>query len=185
MISAHSTPPEGPKKNERDCSTSFMGYHLRRQVRHPFGRPGKPDGRCRCHQKHQQSPGVCSLCLAEKLSQLYKGGSSRSPSSKVGAERDDSSCSLSSSLSPYKSSSSDSSTSTSPVNRYRTEKSRLLVKGRSVDLVFSRRGGGGGESGGAMGGFWSRMVSGRGRKTVSVKINPKSDVRRITSTEGL
>ncbi|CAK8537544.1 unnamed protein product [Lathyrus sativus] len=30
----------------------------------------KPNGRCKKHPKHNQSPGVCSLCLCEKLIQL-------------------------------------------------------------------------------------------------------------------
>lgn len=30
----------------------------------------KPKGRCKKHPKHNQSPGVCSLCLTEKLIQL-------------------------------------------------------------------------------------------------------------------
>lgn len=30
----------------------------------------KPKGRCKKHPKHNQSPGVCSLCLSEKLIQL-------------------------------------------------------------------------------------------------------------------
>ncbi|KAK4276839.1 hypothetical protein QN277_014944 [Acacia crassicarpa] len=29
-----------------------------------------PDGRCKKHSKHKQSPGVCSLCLREKLARV-------------------------------------------------------------------------------------------------------------------
>lgn len=37
----------------------------------------KPKGRCKNHPKHNQSPGVCSLCLNEKLIQLSPFGSHR------------------------------------------------------------------------------------------------------------
>lgn len=144
-----------------------MGYM--RRPRHPTGRPRKPDGRCPRHPKHQQSPGVCSLCLREKLSLLSSSSSSSS------ASRKRPSSSSSSSLSPYESLSSDSSTSSS-VNQYRTEKagsglfrrnnSVLLMKSRSVPLVRSQKGKDEGESNGKAG-FWSKLFPGRGRKTGS------------------
>lgn len=37
----------------------------------------KPKYRCKKHPKHNQSPGVCSLCLREKLIQLSSFGSHR------------------------------------------------------------------------------------------------------------
>ncbi|EOA36560.1 hypothetical protein CARUB_v10011701mg [Capsella rubella] len=54
---------------------------------------------CKKHPKHRQSPGVCSLCLNEKLSLFMKAASSR------GRPRSLSSSSTSSSLSSYCSSS--------------------------------------------------------------------------------
>ncbi|XXG86464.1 hypothetical protein AAC387_Pa11g1356 [Persea americana] len=36
------------------------------------------EGRCKKHPKHRQSPGVCSLCLRERLSQLSSSSSSSS-----------------------------------------------------------------------------------------------------------
>ncbi|XP_019438523.1 PREDICTED: uncharacterized protein LOC109344271 isoform X2 [Lupinus angustifolius] len=40
-----------------------------------------PNGRCKKHLKHHQSPGVCSLCLKDKLSHLSSSSSSSSASS--------------------------------------------------------------------------------------------------------
>ncbi|KAI4388717.1 hypothetical protein MLD38_001022 [Melastoma candidum] len=37
------------------------------------------DGRCKDHPGHLQSPGVCSLCLSEKLYRLQRSLSSRPP----------------------------------------------------------------------------------------------------------
>lgn len=73
------------------------------------GRSKPNDKACKKHPKHRQSPGVCSLCLQEKLSQL-------SASSSLGSTTTVAS-SCSSSLSSYSSSSSASSCS-SPTHRY-------------------------------------------------------------------
>ncbi|KAE8704432.1 Detected protein of unknown function [Hibiscus syriacus] len=40
------------------------------------GRRSKPNQGCKRHPKHRQSPGVCSLCLADKLSRLSTHSSS-------------------------------------------------------------------------------------------------------------
>ncbi|XP_039015568.1 uncharacterized protein LOC120145942 [Hibiscus syriacus] len=45
------------------------------------GRRSKPNEACKRHPKHKQSPGVCSLCLADKLTQLSTHSSSYCPSS--------------------------------------------------------------------------------------------------------
>lgn len=81
--------------------------------------PSKPvDGRCKKHPKHSQSPGVCSLCLTEKLSQLKTNATtSRRTNSTTTAGSAGSS--TSSSLSSYYSSSSDSSACSSPMQQYR------------------------------------------------------------------
>ncbi|KAK7321207.1 hypothetical protein VNO77_31598 [Canavalia gladiata] len=60
------------------------------------------NGYCKKHPKHHQSPGVCSLCLREKLIQLSSSNSCRKTSSIITS-------SSSSSLSSYYSSSSTSS----------------------------------------------------------------------------
>ncbi|KAK7275796.1 hypothetical protein RIF29_16920 [Crotalaria pallida] len=75
----------------------------------------KPNGRCKKHPKHHQSPGVCSLCLREKLTQLSSSISSRRiPTSSTTA------CSsTSSSLSSYYSSCSSSSCASPMHGRFR------------------------------------------------------------------
>ncbi|MBA0797984.1 hypothetical protein Gohar_008624 [Gossypium harknessii] len=76
------------------------------------GRSKLNDKACKKHPKHRQSPGVCSLCLREKLLQLSASSSSGSTTTITTIA---SSCS--SSLSSYSSSSSASSYS-SPMHRY-------------------------------------------------------------------
>ena len=100
--------------------------------------------RCKKHPKHVQSPGVCSLCLKDKLDQLSTSFSSSS-------QKTTSSCSSStSSLSSYYSSSSASSCST-PMHdgSFSTEgktssiflfhKQGGLVKSKSMVVVPRRR----------------------------------------------
>ncbi|KAJ0087444.1 hypothetical protein Patl1_08572 [Pistacia atlantica] len=48
--------------------------------------------RCKKHPKHRQSPGVCSLCLREKLSKLSTSSSSRVYSSTMESSSSSSSC---------------------------------------------------------------------------------------------
>ncbi|CAN4092418.1 unnamed protein product [Withania somnifera] len=85
---------------------------------------------CKKHPKHKQNPGVCSVCLSEKLSLL-----SRSNTTVI-----TSSCS-SSSLSSLSSSSDVSSCSSPP--RYRTNSNNnVLMKSRSLALIMRRREGG-------------------------------------------
>lgn len=130
----------------------------------------KPDGRCKKHPKHRQSPGVCSVCLSEKLSQLSTRRSRTTSTTTMD------SCS-SSSLSSYYSSSSCSFYS-SPINRYRyttTEgkgslrlflsgKNSMLTKSRS--LAFVPRMKGNKESGNdkKKGGFWSKLLRPRNKR---------------------
>ncbi|XP_039055494.1 uncharacterized protein LOC120198194 [Hibiscus syriacus] len=64
------------------------------------GRRSKPSEGCERHPKHKQSPGVCSLCLAQKLSQLSTHSSTlayASSSSSVSSY-----CYSSSSSSPFR-----------------------------------------------------------------------------------
>ncbi|KAK7282832.1 hypothetical protein RIF29_11915 [Crotalaria pallida] len=75
----------------------------------------KPNGgRCKKHPKHNQSPGVCSLCLKDKLSQL-SSKKRRTTSASVGSSCDSSSAS--SSLASYYSSSCASSCA-SPIHHH-------------------------------------------------------------------
>lgn len=134
-----------------------------------MGRSRKPDERCGRHPRHQQPPGVCSLCLSEKLTQLSSGAGGGSSSSRSTAASfngaEDSSYSSSSSLSPYESTSSASS-QLSPLRRYRSVKGSGLFGARSIALITRRRVK---EEGGSKrkGGFWSRLIPGLGRKTGS------------------
>jgi len=121
--------------------------------------------RCKKHPKHVQSPGVCSLCLKDKLDQLSTSSSSSS-------QKTTSSCSSStSSLSSYYSSSSASSCS-SPMHdgSFSTEgktssiflfhKQGGLVKSKSMAAVPRRRKEGNGESGdhhSKKSGFWFKL----------------------------
>lgn len=166
--------------------------HVRRP-RDPMDRPRKPDVvQCRRHPKHRQSPGVCSLCLREKLSRLSNsGGRIGSFSSWIMAvsfnndDDDDSSCSSSSSLSPYSSSSSASSPS-SPVHRYRFGKEpghrlggnkNVLVKSQPIAFISRRRGKEGGDhKDGNIGGFWSKLIPGRERRTGSSRERRNSSI---------
>ncbi|XP_010461292.1 PREDICTED: uncharacterized protein LOC104742030 [Camelina sativa] len=63
-------------------STSLLG------IRRGSSNKNKADDKtkhavfCRKHPKHRQSPGVCSLCLNERLSLFIKAASSRRPRSR-------------------------------------------------------------------------------------------------------
>ncbi|KAJ7958974.1 putative Avr9/Cf-9 rapidly elicited protein [Quillaja saponaria] len=118
------------------------------------------DGRCKKHPKHLQSPGVCSLCLRERLAQLSTPSScsSRRPSNMTAGS------SSPSSLSSYYSSTSASSCA-SPMQRYDFEgkgsssnKSMmfLLTNGKhaftkSRSLAFDNRNNN-------KGGFWFNLL---------------------------
>ncbi|KAK2659807.1 hypothetical protein Ddye_006340 [Dipteronia dyeriana] len=112
-------------------------------------RPTKPELRCKKHPKHRQSPGVCSVCLREKLSQLSSCSTSSSSSrSTVFAATSGSSCSSSSAASSYYSSSCSSvSSSSSPVhftttsNHHRKGKNSLslfLFGGKNKNNVLTK-----------------------------------------------
>ncbi|KAF5739752.1 hypothetical protein HS088_TW12G00962 [Tripterygium wilfordii] len=146
-------------------------------------RPSKNDHvLCKKHPKHKQSPGVCSLCLNEKLSQVSK--------TRLRGTRTDSSSSSPSPLSSEYSSSSCSSSYPSPLHhRYRfstregNSKGSLsfmfsgkknnvngLTKSRSLAFVQRRGGGDDGYSDYKKkttrgGGFWSKLLHPRRKKT--------------------
>ncbi|KAL6984089.1 hypothetical protein U1Q18_017465 [Sarracenia purpurea var. burkii] len=62
-------------------------------------------GRCKKHPKHRQSPGVCSVCLTEKLSRLPTTSRSHAAAAAMAASSSSSSSSSLSSLSSHYSSS--------------------------------------------------------------------------------
>ncbi|KAJ8762433.1 hypothetical protein K2173_007872 [Erythroxylum novogranatense] len=134
------------------------------------GGRSRPDGRCKKHTKHEQSPGVCSLCLKEKLSQLSTTASSRGSYAKRGYSL--------SSLSSYYSSCSDSSCS-SPIHIYRYAPDgkgpsfsalfggNALTKSRSLAFVSRIRGNNQRSGDGVKnkGGFFSKLLRPKQKRT--------------------
>ncbi|KAK8505172.1 hypothetical protein V6N13_026040 [Hibiscus sabdariffa] len=128
------------------------------------GRRSKPNEGCKRHPKHKQSPGVCSLCLAEKLSQI-------SAHSSTLAYSFSSRSSLSSS-----SSSSSSSCSSSPFRPHAGGKGssfpfllfngkNLLTKSRSVACASRMRSEVGDDHKKKKGGFLYKLLHPRNTKT--------------------
>ncbi|KAI4321413.1 hypothetical protein MLD38_034796 [Melastoma candidum] len=85
------------------------------------------DGRCKSHPGHLQSPGVCSLCLNEKLSQIQRSLSSRPP--RAGSSVASRASSISSSLSSFYSCSS-ATLASSPSRTHGPDRRVPGVKGR-------------------------------------------------------
>ncbi|KAK3025943.1 hypothetical protein RJ639_040859 [Escallonia herrerae] len=128
--------------------------------------------RCRRHPKHQQSPGVCSICLGERLSQLSTSlRSTTSTMLMASAGCSSSTTSLSSLSSTY------SSNASSPMHRdYRLglegkrytmsllrSGKNVLLKSKSLAFVSRRRDQAGADDGKKKGGFWSKMVRSRSK----------------------
>lgn len=115
--------------------------------------------RCKKHPKHKQSPGVCSICLGERLSQL---SSCKKTTKKVSTTP-----SSSSSLSSLSScdSSSNASSCASPVRskNYGVKFSKvsvILTKSRSMEFYPPRL-----DYRKKKGGFWSKLIgSSRSKK---------------------
>ncbi|KAL0463174.1 UNVERIFIED_CONTAM: hypothetical protein Slati_0205000 [Sesamum latifolium] len=144
--------------------------------------PHKPTGRskngsaaaaCKKHPKHRQSPGVCSICLGEKLSHLTNNPTANSSRSKPAAAH-----SPSSSFSSYLSSlsSSNPSSYSSPIRRSTAVQARkstrvfknvdnVLKKSRSMAFVLQRRkeGDENGKSSENKSGFWSKLLQRRNK----------------------
>lgn len=112
--------------------------------------------RCKKHPKHQQSPGVCSICLGERLSQI----SSTSNSSSSSRRAVNPYCSSSSSSSSLSSLSSCSSSELSPVHHRQVKWSKNNVFGKSRSMAFV------GEIVGKnkKSGFWSKLLRPRSQK---------------------
>ncbi|KAL3514212.1 hypothetical protein ACH5RR_026929 [Cinchona calisaya] len=153
----------------------------------------KPNGMCKKHPKHQQSPGVCSICLREKLTQL-----SSSTSSSRNNNNNDSSCSSSSSLSSMSSShySASASSCSSPLRRrdYRIASvgrglslsfiksgKNVLTKSRSVAFIARKRDGGheevGMDHGKKKGSFWSKLLWPRRKRNDEDLVHSRSITR--------
>ncbi|CAN1181883.1 hypothetical protein LINPERHAP2_LOCUS35685 [Linum perenne] len=135
----------------------------------------------RCKKHQQQSPGVCSACLREKLSQLPAAAASATSSSSYRTV--DTSSSASSLSSCYSSSSSCSSCS-SPrpggggrlfVSSQLLKNTLMMPKSRSVHGQRSSSGDGGE---GNVKGFWSRVL--RRRKPTDVRPPAMGGRRSIT-----
>lgn len=133
--------------------------------------------RCKKHPKHKQSPGVCSICLGERLSQLS--------SSKKTTKKASTTPSSSSSLSSVSScdSSSNASACASPRRNYggmgrshgKGYVSFLKVSGKNVILTKSRsmefypprpdrKHSNDDSSKKKGGGFWSKLIGSRSKK---------------------
>ncbi|XP_044478467.1 uncharacterized protein LOC123205552 [Mangifera indica] len=144
--------------------------------------------RCKKHPKHQQSPGVCSLCLIEKLSKISTSSSSRVYSSTM------ESSSSPSSLSSYYSSS-EASSCASPMHRYRftTEgknnislstllfgSKNILKKSRSLVFVQGKEGDEH-DNKKKKGGFLSKILRPRSKKMEAGLAHSRT-IREITVT---
>ncbi|TKY74392.1 hypothetical protein E2542_SST03153 [Spatholobus suberectus] len=149
-----------------------------------------PDGRCKKHPKHRQSPGVCSLCLRDKLSQLSAASSSSSSRKTTSV-----SSSTSSSLSSYYSSSASSCASPTtlpfpfPTEAKSGSKVSIfllsakhggVLKSKSMSVVSTRRrrkregqGEGGGDDhnkkSGKKSGFWSKLLHPKSERMEEIK----------------
>ncbi|XP_057809007.1 uncharacterized protein LOC131023480 [Salvia miltiorrhiza] len=114
---------------------SLMRPKIHKYNQKAYGRT-KANAPCKKHPKHTQSPGVCSLCLNQKLFRLTNSASSR-PKRPANLPY----CSSSSSSSSYISSSDESSYS-SPVLSYaasRATKSTRLFKNFGQETLKKSR----------------------------------------------
>ncbi|KAI3751629.1 hypothetical protein L2E82_22720 [Cichorium intybus] len=91
---------------------------------------------CKKHPKHQQSPGVCSLCLRERLSKI-SSSSSRAVTN-VSSSSSSSSISSVSSVSSSRVSSNAPSYTASPMHNYRNQRKTHEVEGKGY-LSFLRK----------------------------------------------
>ncbi|CAL5384039.1 unnamed protein product [Camellia sinensis] len=142
-------------------------------------RSTKPGIGCKKHPKHQQSPGVCSVCLREKLSQL-------STTSRINTKTKDSSCSSLSSLSSL--SSHYSSSESSPVHDRFSLGSEanglrnVLRKSKSMAVVNRTRDGEGRDHGKKKDGFWSKFLRPRRKKIDGGLMHSRTMRERVITT---
>ncbi|XP_014500588.2 uncharacterized serine-rich protein C215.13 [Vigna radiata var. radiata] len=142
--------------------------------------------RCKKHPKHRQSPGVCSLCLRDKLSQL----SSDSPSSSSSRKTNSISSSPSSSVSSYSSSPSSSASPTALPFPFSNEprtasiflftaKHAGFLKSKSMTVLSTRRrrrrnegeayDDPGMNKTGKKSGFWSKLLHPKSKRMEEIK----------------
>ncbi|CAJ1971733.1 unnamed protein product [Sphenostylis stenocarpa] len=138
----------------------------------------KSNGHCKKHPKHNQSPGVCSLCLREKLAQLSSSNSRTRPSSIASST---SSSSVSSYSSSYYSSASASSSaspmhcfcftaegksSSSSVSIFLLRGNHGIVQGRCRSLDRDCEGGAdhGRDRSACKRGFWFKLLQPKSRR---------------------
>lgn len=172
---------------EHALTRTERGMEPRRRI--GANRSKKANGSpCKRHPKHRQSPGVCSICLKEKLAQL--SGSDSSSSSSRAARSGSSSSSLSSYASSLSSSNASSCTSPAVDFRRRLEPDardssvRFFGKSRSMAFVTRRRKeepdrSAGEEVGIGKGGFWSKFLP---RKTRGLTHSKTTRERIVTSS---
>uniref|UniRef100_A0A5B7BPZ2 Uncharacterized protein n=1 Tax=Davidia involucrata TaxID=16924 RepID=A0A5B7BPZ2_DAVIN len=157
----------------------------RRSKSHQMVSRSKPDGRCKKHPKHQQSPGVCSICLRERLSQV-SSTSSRSTTTTMAT-----SCSSSSSSSSL--SSHYSPSDLSPVHQYRyriASEARgssmsisflnVLTKSRSMAFVSGRMRQEEAKDGKKKAGFWSKLLRHRSKRIDEGLAHSRTMRERVT-----
>ncbi|KAL2339945.1 hypothetical protein Fmac_007885 [Flemingia macrophylla] len=158
-----------------------------------------PHGRCKKHPKHRQSPGVCSLCLRDKLSQLSTPSSS---SRKV-----TSLSSSSSSLSSYDSSSASSCASPTtlpfPLDPTKSTASSnslsifflrpnhgAALKSKSMSVVATRRRKTSeaddhvGKKSAKKSGFWSKLLHPK-KRSMEEKITKGTSTKQLVHTRSL
>lgn len=180
LLSFHDRLTKNSIKKKKKKSELAMEF---RRPRHQeiVGRSTKPNGMCKKHPKHQQSPGVCSFCLREKLTKLL-ASSSRCNAISCVVNSSCSSSSLSSLSSSYYSAS--ASSCSSPVHRhhyrmasderglsssmtfFRSGKN-VLNKSRSVAFITRRRNEGevvAMDRGKKKSGFWSKLLRPRSKR---------------------
>ncbi|XP_040998033.1 uncharacterized protein LOC121244056 [Juglans microcarpa x Juglans regia] len=192
LIQLYINPPTRPRSDRENAQMASL---RRLNKLDPMGKSSKSVVKCKKHPKHRQSPGVCSRCLNEKLSQLSSSSGSRRTSSPSGSG----SCSSSpSSLSSYYSSSSASSCS-SPVHLTNMEGKIIsslsfllnskngLTKSRSL-VFFPRVNRPRGDDDDDMrnykkkGGFWSKILRATSKRQTEETLMHSRTMREIVMT---
>ncbi|WVZ18850.1 hypothetical protein V8G54_006172 [Vigna mungo] len=148
--------------------------------------------RCKKHPKHRQSPGVCSLCLRDKLSQLSSDSPSSSSSRKTNSISSSPSSSVSSSVSSYSSSPSSSASPTALPFPFSNEprtasiflftaKHAGFLKSKSMSVLSTRRrrrrneaeaeadDDPGNNKPGKKSGFWSKLLHPKSKRMEEIK----------------
>ncbi|XP_011085886.1 uncharacterized protein DDB_G0287625 [Sesamum indicum] len=158
-----------PKMNNNN-NNNHNHHHHKQTGR---SKNGSAAAACKKHPKHRQSPGVCSICLGEKLLHLTNNPTTSCSRSKPAAAHSpySSSSSYLSSLS-----SSNASSYSSPIRRFDSVQARkstrvfknvdnVLKKSRSMAFVLQRRkeGDENGKSSESKSGFWSKLLQRRNK----------------------